>query len=71
MHHDHEQARMYIQVCKDSANTDDVVAEVDRYLSNADLTLTSLLNYPRLAAAFLKCNAPLPSSAAVVWTRPI
>jgi len=48
-----------------SASTEDVVDEVDRYLSNADVTITSLLNYPRLATAFLKYNAPLPRSAAV------
>jgi len=47
-----------------SASTEDVVDEVDRYLSNADVTVNSLLNYPRLATAFLKYNVPLPSSTA-------
>jgi len=47
-----------------SASTEDIVDKVDRYLLNIDVTITSLLNYPRLAAAFLTI-APLPSSAAV------
>jgi len=37
-----------------SASTEDVVDEVDRYLSNADVTITSLRNYPPLTEAFLK-----------------
>jgi len=45
-------------------STEDVLDEVDRYLSNADVTITCLLNYPRLAEA-LKYNSPLRSSAAI------
>jgi len=48
-----------------SASTENVVDEVDRCLSNIHVTITSLLNYPRLATAFLCYNVPLPSSAAV------
>jgi len=42
-----------------SASTEDVVDEVDRYLPNADVTITSLLNYPPLTEAFLKYNSRL------------
>ena len=37
-----------------SASTESVVDEVDRYFANADVTMTSLLNYPHLVEAFLK-----------------
>jgi len=42
-----------------SASTEDVVDEADCYLPNADVTITSLLNYPPLTEAFLKYNSHL------------
>lgn len=43
----------------------DVIAEVELYIANVSLETSSLAAFPRVAAAFCRYNAALPSSAAV------
>ena len=44
---------------------DDVVAEVDRYLSDGSSELSSLHSYPNIKKLYITLNTGLPASAAV------
>jgi len=43
-----------------ATGTNSILGEVDRYLTNPDITTQSFLKYPCVAEAFMKHNSALP-----------
>lgn len=64
---DNDDLYSYImEQCDETAAVDtEVNAEVERYIANSSLETKSLVAFPRIAVAFCRYNAALPSSAAV------